>query len=101
MTEKNDRENMAKHILPVSSNLLGLSFILLSFIKLSNFSARTIIDEILGVVMILFLAASIFSYASMRSRTQSDFFEKVADFIFFAGLIALTLISTMIVFEII
>ena len=101
MTEKNDKENIAKHILPVSSNLLGLSFILLSFIKLSDFSAKTIIDEILGVVMVLFLASSIFSYASMRSRRQADFFEKVADVIFFAGLISLTLISMMIVFEIV
>ncbi|MCX5851504.1 MAG: hypothetical protein NT072_05550 [Deltaproteobacteria bacterium] len=92
---------IAKHILPVSSNLLGLSFILLSFIKLSDFSAKTIIDEILGVVVVLFLASSIFSYASMRSLRQSDFFEKVADVIFFAGLISLTLISMMIVFEIV
>lgn len=101
MMEHNDRENIAKHILPVSANLLGISFLLLSFIKLADLRAKTVIDEILGLVMIFFLASSIFSYASMRSRRRSDMYEKVADIIFFAGLISLTLISMMIVFEVV
>ena len=98
---RNDRCNIAKHILPVSANLLGISFLLLSFIKLADLRAKTVIDEILGAVMILFLASGIFSYASMRSGKRSDFYERKADIIFFVGLISLTLISMMIVFEIV
>ena len=101
MTENKDRKNIAQHILPTASNLLGLCFVLLSFIKLSKMSGETIIDEALGIVIILFLASCIFSYASMRSQHQTEKYEKIADIIFLVGLSCLTLISMVIIFELI
>jgi hypothetical protein len=64
-------------------------------------SAQTIVDEVLGVVITLFLASCIFSYASMRSRRHPDKYEKAADIIFLIGLGCLTLISMIIIFEVI
>ncbi|MDD5772923.1 MAG: hypothetical protein PHX78_05590 [bacterium] len=101
MEENKDRKNIAQHILPTASNLLGLCFVLLSFIKLSNISAETIIDECLGILIALFLASCIFSYASMRSQKQSEKYEKIADIIFIIGLSSLALISIIIIFELI
>jgi hypothetical protein len=101
MPENKDSGNIAKHIFPTASNLLGLCFVLLSFIKVSKMSGETIIDEILGIEIILFLASSIFSYASMRSRRQTDKYEKIADIIFLIALGCLALISMVIVFELI
>ena len=98
MAENKDRGNIAKHILPTASNLLGLCFVLLSFIKLSKFSGETILDEGLGIVIILFLASCIFSYASMRSAWETARYEKIADTIFLAGLVCLTIISLIIIF---
>ncbi len=85
-SEKNDRRNMSKHILPTSGNLLGLCFAILSFIKLSGLANETIIDEIIVIAIVLFLFASIVSYASMRSSEKEERYERIAEFIFLGGL---------------
>lgn len=77
---------MAKHILPTSGNLLGLCFAILSFIKVSRMANETIIDEIIVLAIILFLFASIVSYASMRSLSKGEHYERIAEFIFLGGL---------------
>lgn len=101
MTKTNDRKQIAQHILPTASNLLGLCFVLLSLIKLSALSAKTIIDEALGFEISLFLVSCIFSYGSMRSQKRSAHYERIADIIFFIGLGFLALISMVVVFEMI
>jgi len=62
---------------------------------------ETILDEVVSVAIILFLASSVFSYAAIRSAKKSDLYEKIADGIFLGGLVLLTLISVIIVFEIV
>jgi hypothetical protein len=99
MPESKDRKNVAKHILPTSANLLGLCFVVLSYIRLAKLSAETIIDESLGVVIVLFLFSSIFSYASMRSNRHSEIYEKIADIIFLIGLGFLTFVAMLVLFE--
>lgn len=101
MPDNNQRRDIAQHILPTASNLLGLCFVLLSFIKLSKFSAETILDESLGMVIFLFLSSCILSYASMRSHSNSERYEKFADIIFLIGLCCLALTSLVIIFEVI
>jgi len=102
MSENNEtKKNISNHILPTSSNLLGLCFIIASFIKVSKLSHETIIDELISVVIVFFLTASLFSYFSIRSKSRSDFYEKVADTIFLIGLVCLSVISLVIAFEII
>ena len=92
--------HMSSHILPTSSNLLGLCFVILSFIKLSKLSDQTIIDEMCAVAIVLFLTSSMLSYMSIRSAHRSDLFEKTADIIFLVGLSLLAVIGLVIAFEI-
>jgi uncharacterized protein YacL len=101
MEGNNNRKDVAYHILPTASNLLGLCFVLLSFIKLSKISAETIVDESLGIVITLFLASCISSYMSMRSDSKSEKYENIADIIFLIGLCLLALTSIVIIFEVI
>ena len=102
MPETGDnKKNISRHILPTSSNLLGLCFVILSFIRLSNFAAETFLDELVAIAIIFFLISSIFSYSSMRSKNKTEFYEKIADIIFLVGLSFLTLISVVIVCEVI
>ncbi|GLI53859.1 hypothetical protein [Thermodesulfovibrio yellowstonii] len=98
----NDFKNVSKHILPTSSNLLGLCFILISFIKLWKMDKKIdfILDIFVGIAITLFLSSSIFSYMSMRARKKALFYEKIADLIFLIGLFFITLVSLMIVFEV-
>jgi len=98
----NGKKYISHHILPTSSNLLGLCFVLLSFMKVTKTGLETIIDELLAFAVVLFLAASIFSYASIRTAShKSDHYEKIADVIFLSGLGLLTVTAVVIVFEII
>ncbi len=97
----NNKSNMSNHIFPTSSNLLGLCFVILSFIKVSKFGAETLIDEIAAVAMVFFLTSSILSYASIRSNTKSEVYEKTADIIFLVGLFLLAVVSVTVAFEVI
>jgi hypothetical protein len=93
---------MSRHILPTSANLLGLCSVIISFIKFwARGRVETIIDDLVGVAVILFLFSSILSYTSMRSKRKTELFEKIADIIFLGGLIFLSPISLILVFEVI
>ena len=91
---------MAKHILPTSANLLGLCFVIFTLKKLRKADGvERIIDKMDGVVIIIFLAASVLSYASMRSAKNSDHYERIADTVFLAGLFLLSLVALITVYE--
>ena len=97
-----NNKDMSKHILPTASNLLGICFIILNFVKIWKIGRVEviIIDKLVGVSMILFLSACLLSYASMRVHKRSDLYEKGADLIFLLGLIFLTMIAVISAFEI-
>ncbi|MBI5378839.1 MAG: hypothetical protein HZA23_01610 [Nitrospirae bacterium] len=98
----NERENVSKHILPTAANLLGLCFILISFLKLWKLDGKVylIIDKLVGLSIVLFLVSSLLSYMSMRARKKSAYYEKVADIFFLIGLFSMTAFSLMIAFEV-
>ncbi|MCL4490861.1 MAG: hypothetical protein M1510_03005 [Nitrospirae bacterium] len=98
----NDRKNVSKHILPASSNLLGLCFILINFIKLWKMNKKVdmVIDKFVGMSIVLFLIASVLSYMAMRTGRKAVLYERVADIVFLFGLFFVTVISLMIAFEV-
>ncbi len=98
--EENSRARVSHHILPASSNLLGLCFILLSLMKVTKANFATLIDECVAVAIVQFLTASIFSYMSIRTSTENaDRFERTADVIFLSGLALLAIVALVIVLE--
>lgn len=100
VAENNDRKNVSKHILPASSNLLGLCFLILTLKKLwKGNSVVQFVDKLDGVAILIFLAASLLSYASMRVSRKGDVYEKAADIVFLAGLLLLSLIAVVMAFE--
>ncbi len=64
-----DKKDVSKHILPVSSNLLGLCLMMISILKLFKMDriVDLILGKLIGISVVLFLIASILSYASMRA----------------------------------
>jgi hypothetical protein len=95
--------DISKHILPTSSNLLGICFVILNFIKIWKVgrTEQIIIDKMIGISMSLFLIASVLSYFSMRSQKKTELYEKTADIIFLIGLVLMTIIAGFCAFEII
>jgi Na+/citrate or Na+/malate symporter len=98
----NNSKDVSKHILPTSSNLLGICFLMLSFMKIWKIGkmGAVVADKLIGASMLLFLIASVLSYMSMRSQRRAESYEKFADIVFLIGLIFLTLIALFLTFEI-
>jgi hypothetical protein len=96
---RNDKKNISRHILPTSSNLLGLCFVILSFIKVLKLGNETIIDELVAMAIVLFFSSSFFSYVSMRSNRWAELCEKIADTIFLIRLFLLSLCSILVAYK--
>jgi len=94
--------NKSNHILNTSSNLLGFCLVVLTSLKISKYSAETMIDEFTGVTTILLMASSILSFWSIRSPNEKRtlLYEKIADYIFIVALLFIFLITFMISFSI-
>lgn len=77
------------HILSASSSLLGICFVIITGLKITGVSRHTLADETSLVAASGFSASCILSYASMRARRNADFYEYIADYLFFASLLLL------------
>ena len=97
----NDKRNISKHILPTASNLLGLCFVILGMTKIYAIGEKTLLDEMTTFSMVLFLAACLFSYASIRAKSKTERYERIADTLFLFGLTVMTLIALVLAFEIV
>ena len=92
-----DEKYLAQHLLPASSNLLGLCFLIFSFIKVSGKGPTTVLDELIVLPIVIFFVSSFLSYLTIRSDRKN--FEKYADRLFIIGLGLLALISIGFIFE--
>ena len=95
--------NKSEHILNTSSNLLGFCLVVLTSLKISKYSAVSIIDELTGVGTIFLIVSAILSFLSIRSSKENlqVRYEKIAESIFIIALIFVFLIPFMIAFSII
>ena len=96
-----EQKNVSHHILPTSANLMGLCFILISSIRAFGIAGKTLIDDVASIAMFAFLFSSIFSYVSMRNKKKAIFYEKIADIVFMSGLGLITVVSFLLLFELI
>ncbi|MDQ2862087.1 MAG: hypothetical protein M3R50_00300 [Bacteroidota bacterium] len=96
-------DNKSVHILNTSSNLMGFCLVVLTSLKISNYSAISMIDEFTGAATILLIASSIFSFLSIRSKNEkyAAKYENIAENIFIISLISVFAITFMIAFSII
>lgn len=93
----------APHILSTSSNLLGFSFIVLTSIKGFGFSGASYVDEIVALSIVCFSLACLFSFMSIRTSNEerSQYFEKIADYIFLSGLTVISCTAILLVLDIV
>ena len=98
---KEDNSNRSPHILNTSANLLGFCFIVLTSVKISNFTESSYIDEGAALAIIVFMNSCLMSFLSMRNKANAKKLEKLADLLFLIGLIVLFVTTLLIVFNII
>lgn len=86
-----DTGGMQFHILPASSNLLGISLLTITGLRVANISQHTFADEIAWVAAFCFSTACLLSYLAIRRRARAAQFEHWADRLFLVGLASLLL----------
>ncbi len=100
-----DERALSRHILPSSGTMLGVCMTFIGLVKIAE--ARTgpsHVDEYAALASLLFLASAIASYVSIRHLDRPRFSarcETVADKIFLAGLLSITLIALLFAYEVI
>jgi hypothetical protein len=97
-----DQNSKSRDILYNSATLLGLCFIVLTSVKLTDRAETSKIDELTAVSIIMFMACCVLSYLSMRGNSARDRrYEKIADFVFLIGLLFLFLTTILLLTNII
>ncbi|QKR98953.1 hypothetical protein F9288_04315 [Sphingomonas sp. CL5.1] len=71
------------HILNGASNLLGVTFVIITGLKLTAYGDRSFADEAALGAAVLLTASCFFSYQSIRGG--SDWWEDIADRLFLAA----------------
>ena len=98
MTEHN---NLSRHILPTSAQLVGVCITVISLVKLLHIGqVGSLLDKLLAIDALIFTVSAALSYASMR-RAESAGLEKYADQFFMLGLLELGACAVLLSFEII
>jgi hypothetical protein len=98
MSEHNE---LSRHILPTSAQLVGVCMTVISLIKILHIGrVGSLLDKLLAVDALLFTVSAVFSYISMRGG-KSARLEKRADQFFMLGLVELGACAVLLAFEII
>ena len=79
------------HVLNASSQLLGVTFVVIGALKLSNANARSYADEVAWGAAALFLLGVVSSYWAIRKNETSRITNFVADGSFFLAIFLLAL----------
>ena len=78
------------HILSTSANLMGICFVIITGLRITNRAAKTCADEICLGAAFCFLVSCFFSYLSLRSTKETKLpWEVWADYGFLAGITGL------------
>jgi len=103
MTMQN--QPLATHILPVSATMIGVCVTFIGLIKLAEDRIGwSQVDEYAALVSVVFLASALSSYLSIRYaklQRMSARIERIADIVFLAGLVGITVVATLFAYEVI
>lgn len=94
--------NKSPHILNTSATLLGFCLVIVTSIKALKFDKQTLIDDVTGIASVLLMLSCVLSFLSMKTKNPKRAMraEHFADLVFLAALGCLTIIITMVSFNI-
>lgn len=109
--EKTERESenelrlendIAVHIFSVSAAMVGVCLTVIGIFQIGKLSQiGSIADELLAANAFVFLASCVISYLAMRSKSKLLRYrvERVADSVFLAGLLLMSVICLLVAYE--
>ena len=83
------------HVLNACSQLLGVTFVVIGALKLTNSNARSYADEVAWGAAALFLVGVVSSYWAIRKNETSRITNFIADASFFLAVFLLSLSVTI------
>jgi multisubunit Na+/H+ antiporter MnhF subunit len=96
-----NQEKLARHILPTSATMLGVCMTVISIIKLLHLGrSGTLIDKVLALDSLVFVASGILSYVSMR-KPLLEHLERWADATFMVGFLGMGVCAVLLAFELV
>jgi multisubunit Na+/H+ antiporter MnhF subunit len=102
--ERAQERDIAAHIFTTSSVMLGLCLTIISVVHGPRNSDRmeTIVDDVVAVDAMIFLAACFLSYAALRSTLLARMkrLESVADTVFLLGMVGIGVACILLVWTI-
>lgn len=87
------------HILNAASNLLGISVVLITGLKVTGHGERTLADEIAWIAALCFALSCLLSYLDLRAEPDDTPHERHADWLFLLGLLALIVAAFVLAFS--
>lgn len=88
--------NRHPHILNASTNLLGICLAIITALRLTHFSARSLGDELAWLAALMFLLSIVNSFIVLRSEKQRRWQAVAADWVFLTGVGLLTLATVVV-----
>jgi hypothetical protein len=83
------------HILGASTNLLGICFVIIGGLKLTNMNSRSYSDEIAWCAAVFLFLSALVSYLAIRNNNAKLWHSTAADSFFLVGMV--TLMASMLV----
>src|SRR5215467_3699009 len=79
--------NRHPHILNAATNLLGICFVIIGGLKLTNMNARSFSDETAWIAALLLFVSVMISYLAIRNGGERNWQLVAADTAFIAGMV--------------
>ncbi len=99
--ELSSASGLSTHILPASATMIGVCMTVLSIGHIGPAGEmRWLIDKLLAMDALLFLASALLSFVSMRAELQRSRLELHAEWVFIVGLSLLALVGLVLAFAI-
>lgn len=97
MLRKDKNRNVADHVFNGSITMSGVCATIIALFRVMKIGVQTYADEILAFNTLLFLMSAMFSYMSLRKENNLTS-EKIADTLFFTGMLSMLVVGVIIVF---
>ena len=96
-----ERDGLSAHILPTSSTLVGACMTVISVVKLMHpGGVGVVIDKLLALGTVLFLASALLSFVSMRIPQLESRLEGFAELLFLVALAVAGIAAVVLSFQI-
>ncbi len=90
-------KDIAHNIFSGSTTMTGVCITVIALFKAMKIARESYADEILSIDTFIFIVAALLSYLTLRNNTLRNT-EKVADVLFFTGMLIMVVVGIIIVF---